>query len=129
MTRITANLFHLRYKICRLNSDVYVFALLPLTYFFFLIFLHTLSKVTVMYLTESSGLSEAGWGQNSLQGAYHYTETLYSPTINCRGVPQGSTCGLRQEQELSIPGRQERLPKGQHYEEVDDEEEGEKICF
>lgn len=82
-----------------------------------------------MYLTETSGLSGDGWGENSLQGAYHYTETLYSPTINCRGVPQGSTYGLRQEQELSLAGRQEQLPRVQDYEEVDDEEEGEKICF
>ncbi|XP_044072782.1 centromere protein J isoform X2 [Siniperca chuatsi] len=72
----------------------------------------------------TGGLSGAGWGENSLQGAYHYRETLYSPSINCHGVPQGSTCGLRQEHDLSPAGRKEPLPRGQDYEEVDKDEEG-----
>ncbi|XP_070770408.1 centromere protein J [Enoplosus armatus] len=72
----------------------------------------------------TGGLSAAGCGENLFQGAYHYTETLYNPTINCRGVPQGSACGLRQEEELSPAGGQEQLQRGQDYEEVDDEEEG-----
>lgn len=81
------------------------------------------------YLTddsERSGLSGAEWEDNSIQGACHYIETRYSPTSNCRGVPQGSTCGPRQEPELSpAAGRQERLPRGQDCE----EEEGEKNVF
>ncbi|XP_076603780.1 centrosomal P4.1-associated protein isoform X2 [Chaetodon auriga] len=72
--------------------------------------------------TESSGLSEAELG--SLHGDRHYTETLHSPAIKCHRFTQGSTCGPRQEQELSPAGRQERLPRGQDCEKVDDEEEG-----
>ncbi|XP_078118605.1 centrosomal P4.1-associated protein isoform X2 [Sander vitreus] len=65
--------------------------------------------------TESSVLSEA---DHSLQGACH------SPTINCGEDPQGSTCGLRQEQEPSPAQSQEQLPRGQNYQEVDDKEKG-----
>ncbi|KAI3356056.1 hypothetical protein L3Q82_017325 [Scortum barcoo] len=66
---------------------------------------------------ESSVLSEAGWGEDTLQGAHQYPETLYNPTVNCRGVPQGSTCALRQEHDLSSAGRQKQLPRAQDYEE------------
>lgn len=92
------------------------------------IFLQTLCEVAVMFLTdhtESSELSGAEWGENSLQGDSHNN----SPMLNCQRVPQGSNCGLQQEQELSPAGRQERLPRGQNYEEVDDEGEGEKKFF
>ncbi|XP_039673787.1 centromere protein J isoform X2 [Perca fluviatilis] len=65
--------------------------------------------------TESSALSEADY---SLLGACH------SPTINCREDPQGSTCGLRQEQEPSPAQSQQREPRGQDYQEVDDKEKG-----
>ncbi|XP_042349949.1 centromere protein J isoform X2 [Plectropomus leopardus] len=68
--------------------------------------------------TETSGLSAAEWGENSTQGANHYREAVYSPTINCNGVPQGSTCGLRQEQDLSPAGRRERLLRAQNREEA-----------
>ncbi|XP_037646357.1 centromere protein J isoform X2 [Sebastes umbrosus] len=74
--------------------------------------------------TESSGLSGAEWEDNSLQRACRYTESLYSPSINCRGASQGSTCGLRQEREPSPAQSPERLPRGQDCQEVDDEEEG-----
>ncbi|XP_068590381.1 centromere protein J [Cebidichthys violaceus] len=51
-------------------------------------------------------------------------ETPYSPPIHRRGVPLSSTCGLRPEREPSPdPRSQERLPRGQDCEEVDDEEE------
>ncbi|XP_045910595.1 centromere protein J isoform X2 [Micropterus dolomieu] len=72
--------------------------------------------------TDSSGLSRAEWRENSLQEAYHYTESLNSPTISCTGVPQGSTSG--QEQEHSPAGKQERLARGQDYEEVENEKDG-----
>lgn len=86
----------------------------------------------VMYLTddtESSGLSGAGWEDNSLQRACRYTESPYSPSINCRGASQGSTCVLRQEREPSPAQSPERLPRGQDCQEVDDEEEGERNVF
>ncbi|XP_034742351.1 centromere protein J isoform X2 [Etheostoma cragini] len=66
--------------------------------------------------TENSVLSEAEWRDYSFQGAGH------SPTIKCREDPQGSTYGLRQEQEPSPAQSQERLPRGQDYQEVDDKE-------
>ncbi|XP_032384903.1 centromere protein J isoform X2 [Etheostoma spectabile] len=66
--------------------------------------------------TESSVLSEAERRDYSLQGACH------SPIINGREDPQGSTCGLRQEQEPSPAQSQERLPRGQDFQEVDDKE-------
>ncbi|XP_051260860.1 centromere protein J isoform X2 [Dicentrarchus labrax] len=72
--------------------------------------------------TEGSGQSEAELGENSLQGTYPHTETLYSPTINCRRGPKGSPYGFRQEQELSPVGKQQRLPGGQDHEK--DEEQG-----
>ncbi|XP_031729824.1 centromere protein J [Anarrhichthys ocellatus] len=51
-------------------------------------------------------------------------ETPYSPPIHRHGVPLSSTCGLRPEREPSPARSQERLPRGQDCEEVDDEEEG-----
>ncbi|KAK9537210.1 hypothetical protein VZT92_004845 [Zoarces viviparus] len=51
-------------------------------------------------------------------------ETPYSPPVHRRGVPLSSTCGLRPEREPSPARSQERLPRGQDCEEVDDEEEG-----
>lgn len=61
---------------------------------------------------ENSVLSEEGWGENTLQGAHQYSETLNNPTLNCRGVPQGSTC-LRQKHGLSLGGRQKQLPRAE----------------
>ncbi|KAM9347788.1 centrosomal P4.1-associated protein [Symphorus nematophorus] len=74
--------------------------------------------------TVISGLSGAEMGENPLRGAHYYTETICNPTMNCHRVTQGSTYGLRQEQELSPAGRQERLPRSQDNVDVDDEEEG-----
>ncbi|XP_059198690.1 centromere protein J [Centropristis striata] len=74
--------------------------------------------------TESSVLAAAEWEDSPLQGACHYRETLHSPTINCHGFPQSSTCGLREEQERSPAQSEEQLPKGQDYQEVDNEEDG-----
>ncbi|XP_049450281.1 centromere protein J [Epinephelus fuscoguttatus] len=74
--------------------------------------------------TETTGLPGAEWGDNSLQGANHHRETMYSPTLNCLGVPQGSTSGLRHEQELSSAGRQARLRRSQNCEVVENEDEG-----
>uniref|UniRef100_A0A3B4Y2P3 Centromere protein J n=1 Tax=Seriola lalandi dorsalis TaxID=1841481 RepID=A0A3B4Y2P3_SERLL len=73
--------------------------------------------------SEGLELSGAEWEENPLQGASHHRETPHSPTINRFGIPQGSTCGPRQGQQLSPAGRWERLTKGQNHEGVDDKEE------
>ncbi|XP_063744384.1 centromere protein J isoform X2 [Eleginops maclovinus] len=64
--------------------------------------------------TGLSDLSESDWQD----------DTSYSPSTNCRGVPQESTRGPRQEQESSPAQSQERLHRGQDYLEVEVEEEG-----
>ncbi|XP_071337565.1 centrosomal P4.1-associated protein [Trachinotus anak] len=73
--------------------------------------------------SETSELSGAEWEENSLQGASPYRESPYSPIINSSGMPQGSACGLQQEQQLSSAGRWDQLSMGQNHEEVDDKEE------
>lgn len=80
-----------------------------------------------MYLIDISELSGAEWEEDSLQGASYHQENPRSPTINCHLVPQGSKCVLRQERHLS--GVQERLPRDQDHEELDDEMESEKTFF
>ncbi|XP_033965257.1 centromere protein J isoform X2 [Pseudochaenichthys georgianus] len=64
--------------------------------------------------TELSDLSESDWQD----------KTSYSPSKNSHGVPQGSSRGPLQGQESSPAQSQQRLPRGQDYLEVDDEEEG-----
>ncbi|XP_041662160.1 centromere protein J [Cheilinus undulatus] len=60
-----------------------------------------------------------------MNGSQDCTEEIpYSPNLQCRKVPQGSTCGLRQEEELPSAGRQAELERGQEHEEVDSEDEG-----
>ncbi|XP_020487662.2 centromere protein J [Labrus bergylta] len=58
-----------------------------------------------------------------MNGSPDCTEgTPYNPTLQCRRAQQGATCG--QEPELSSAGRHMEPQRGQHYEEVDSEEEG-----
>ncbi|XP_044222439.1 centromere protein J isoform X2 [Thunnus albacares] len=74
--------------------------------------------------TQSSGLSGAECGEDTLQGGSHHRESPLSPTIICHGVPKGFNYVPQQEQELTRTRRQEWLPSGQNHEETDDEEEG-----
>ncbi|XP_054471061.1 centromere protein J-like [Anoplopoma fimbria] len=73
--------------------------------------------------SETSGLSGAEWEDSPVQGARHSRVTPYSPTMNCRGVPLGSTCGPRQEQEPAPAESQEWLLRREDCQEVDDEQE------
>ncbi|XP_047458052.1 centromere protein J [Mugil cephalus] len=47
-------------------------------------------------------MSGAEWPEDTLHESSHYRERTYSSDIHPRGVPQGSTCGLRQEQQLRV---------------------------
>ncbi|XP_069011136.1 centromere protein J [Embiotoca jacksoni] len=70
---------------------------------------------------ENSVMSDEEWGEDTLHRSSHYRER---PNRSCHGVPQGSTCGLRQEQQLSPASRQEQLSNGQRHEQFHNEEEG-----
>ncbi|XP_034430977.1 centromere protein J [Hippoglossus hippoglossus] len=72
---------------------------------------------------ESSELSGAEEEENSLQADSHPRESLYRHNSNCFGIPPGSTCGLRKEQQPSPSARQDCLPRVQIHEEVDNNED------
>lgn len=85
-------------------------------------------KVTVIYHTDTSELLGTEWEEDSVQGPSHHQESPHSSTIKFHGVPQGSKCVLRHERHLSRG--QERLPRGQDHEEMDEEEsEKTQTCF
>lgn len=70
--------------------------------------------------TEGSGLSGAEWEESRVHGD--------TPTINCPGVPQGSTRSPQQEKEFTQTGRPGRLQRPQDME-MDEEAGGETAGF
>lgn len=75
--------------------------------------------ITLYSLLCTADHSGADW-ESSLQ-----RQVLHSPTVNGFGIPQGSTCGPRQGQQLSSGAKRGQLRRSQNHEAEDDEEDGE----